>query len=104
MADNLMNKDHKATNAAYREGYERIFGNGVIPWWVGTTIKCQECGFEYQLSRKDIGEVCLFPPWYHIPCELCGKQILFNKEGNYIPRPYPPQPQGKRIPSRTKNR
>lgn len=25
MAENLMNKDHKATNDAYREGYDRIF-------------------------------------------------------------------------------
>jgi len=28
VAENLMNKNHKATNGKYREGYDRIFRNG----------------------------------------------------------------------------
>jgi len=28
VAENLMVKDHKASNDKYREGYDRIFGRG----------------------------------------------------------------------------
>ena len=86
MADNLMNKDHKATNDAYREGYDRIFGynrrtsgKATKHWWLGITVYCPLCMRMYCLGNDYVGRVESVAGGNYITC-LCGNAVFVSKE------------------------
>ena len=72
MATNLMSKAHKATNKAYRNGYDRIFKKECTVWLEDVTKPGNSVR-----KYKQLGGVCpkckVF--FHREDCPICGSKV-----------------------------